>query len=99
MDLCDVRLDGGGVEYAAASARACGRGVCFVYRVVACRSASVANYNAKQFGDPLDFMRGPYSAKAIDARTTAPGSPHYPGWHSIRVASLYFLKTAEMGAV
>jgi hypothetical protein len=56
-------------------------------------------YNAKQFGDPLDFMRGPYSAKAIDARTTAPGSAHYPGWHSMRVASLYFLKAAEMGAV
>ncbi len=56
-------------------------------------------YNAKQFGDPLDFMRGPYSAKAIDARTTAPGAPHYPGWHSMRVASLYFLKAAEMGAV
>lgn len=56
-------------------------------------------YNAKQFGDPLDFMRGPYSARAIDIRTTKPGSPHYPGWHSMRVASLYFLKTAEMGAV
>ena len=56
-------------------------------------------YNAKQFGDPLDFMRGPYSAKAIDARTTKPGSPHYPGWHSMPVASLYFLKAAEMGAV
>jgi len=55
-------------------------------------------YNAKQFGDPLDFMRGPYSARAIDIRTTRPGSPHYPGWHSMRVASLYFLKTAEMGA-
>jgi hypothetical protein len=54
-------------------------------------------YNAKQFGDPLDFMRGPYSAKAIDARTTKPGSPHYPGWHSMRVAALYFLKAAEMG--
>ena len=56
-------------------------------------------YNAKQFGDPLDFIRGPYSAKAIDARTTRPGSPHYPGWHSMRVASLYFLKAGEMGAV
>jgi hypothetical protein len=56
-------------------------------------------YNAKQFGDPLDFIRGPHSAKAIDERTTAPGSPHYPGWHSMRVASLYFLKAAEMGAV
>ncbi|QNI30408.1 glycosyltransferase family 39 protein [Alloacidobacterium dinghuense] len=56
-------------------------------------------YNAKQFGDPLDFLRGPYSAKAIDARTSMPGAPHYPGWHSMRVASLYFLKAAEMGAV
>lgn len=55
-------------------------------------------YCARQFGDPLDFMRGPYSAKAIDARTTAPGSPHYPGWHSMRVAALYFLKAAELGA-
>ena len=55
-------------------------------------------YNAKQFGDPLDFIRGPYSAKMIDARTTKPGSPHYPGWHSMRVASLYFLKAAELGA-
>ncbi|HVW78454.1 MAG TPA: hypothetical protein VHB45_12630 [Alloacidobacterium sp.] len=55
-------------------------------------------YNAKQFGDPLDFMRGPYSAKAIDIRTTKPGSAHYPGWHSMRVAALYFLKAAELGA-
>ncbi|WP_254062035.1 glycosyltransferase family 39 protein [Acidobacterium sp. S8] len=55
-------------------------------------------YNAKQFGDPLDFMRGPYSAKAIDIRTTKPGSSHYPGWHSMRVAALYFLKAAELGA-
>jgi hypothetical protein len=55
-------------------------------------------YCARQFGDPLDFMRGPYSAKAIDARTTKPGSPHYPGWHSMPVAGLYFLKSAELGA-
>ncbi len=56
-------------------------------------------YNAKQFGDPLDFMRGPYSAKAIEARTATPGAPHYPGWHSMGVAGLYFLKAAELGAV
>jgi len=56
-------------------------------------------YCARQFGDPLDFMRGPYSAKAIDAHTTKPGSPHYPGWHSMPVAALYFLKAAELGAV
>ena len=55
-------------------------------------------YNAKQFGDPLDFMRGPYSAQAIALRTAVPGSPHYPGWHSMRVAALYFLKAAELGA-
>jgi hypothetical protein len=56
-------------------------------------------WNARQYGDWLDFMRGPYSAKAIDARTSTPGAPHYPGWHSMRVAALYYLKSAEMGAV
>ena len=56
-------------------------------------------YNAKQFGDPLDFLRGPYSAKAIEERTTPPGAWHHPGWHSMKVAALYFLKAAELGAV
>ena len=56
-------------------------------------------YNAKQFGDPLDFMRGPYSAKAIEERTTPPGAWHHPGWHSMKVSALYFLKAAELGAV
>jgi len=56
-------------------------------------------YNAKQFGDPLDFLRGPYSATAIEARTTPPGAWHHPGWHSMRVSALYFLKAAELGAV
>ncbi len=56
-------------------------------------------YNAQQFHDPLDFLRGPYSAKAIEARTSAPGAAHYPGFHSMRVAALYFLKAAELGAI
>ncbi|MGC1359930.1 MAG: hypothetical protein WA826_02030 [Silvibacterium sp.] len=56
-------------------------------------------YCQRQFGDPLDFMRGPYSARAIDIRTSTPGSPHYPGWHSMSVAALYFLKAAELGAI
>jgi hypothetical protein len=56
-------------------------------------------WNARQYGDWLDFMRGPYSARAIDARTATPGAPHYPGWHSMRVAALYYIKSAEMGAV
>ncbi|HEV2462448.1 MAG TPA: glycosyltransferase family 39 protein [Acidobacteriaceae bacterium] len=56
-------------------------------------------YCARQFGDPLDFLRGPYSARAIEIRTTAPGSPHYPGWHNMFVAALFFLKAAELGAI
>ncbi|MGI8770870.1 MAG: hypothetical protein ACR2JE_05495 [Acidobacteriaceae bacterium] len=56
-------------------------------------------YNAKQFHDPLDFIRGPYSARAIEARTGAPGAPHYPGYHNMGVATLYFVKAAELGAV
>jgi hypothetical protein len=55
-------------------------------------------YNAKQFGDPLDFMRGPYSARAIDAKTSAHGAGHYPGWHNLPVALLYFAKAGELNA-
>lgn len=56
-------------------------------------------YCARQFGDPLDFMRGPYSARAIEIRTTKPGAPHYPGWHDMWVAGLYFVKASELGAI
>jgi 4-amino-4-deoxy-L-arabinose transferase-like glycosyltransferase len=54
-------------------------------------------YNQKQFHDPLDFMRGPYSARAIELKTTPPGASHYPGWHHLSIAAHYFVKTAELG--
>jgi hypothetical protein len=56
-------------------------------------------YNSKQFHDPFDFLRGPYSARVIEARTSAHGSGHYPGHHDLPVAALYYLKAAELGAV
>jgi hypothetical protein len=56
-------------------------------------------YNAKQFHDPFDFLRGPYSARAIEARTSPHGAGHYPEYHKPVVAALYFLKAAELGAV
>jgi len=55
-------------------------------------------YNAKQFGDPLDFLRGPYSARAIEARTAPAGSSPHPGFHNLQVSAVYFLKAAELGA-
>ncbi len=56
-------------------------------------------YNATQFGDWLEFARGPYSAKAIELRTAAhgPGPPH-PGWHNPWVSLKFFVKVAEMDA-
>ena len=50
------------------------------------------------YGDPLDFLRGPYSAAAIAERTTKPGSLPYPGWHHLWWAFLYYVKSAKMGA-
>lgn len=55
-------------------------------------------YNWRMYGDPLDFIRGPYSAKAIAERTTRPGSSPYPGWHHAWWAFLYYVKSAKMGA-
>jgi hypothetical protein len=57
-------------------------------------------YNSVCFGDWLEFMRGPYSARAIEIRTASHGAgPPHPGWHNPWVSLLFFLKTAEMDAV
>ena len=55
-------------------------------------------YNAAAFGDWLYFLRGPYSAKAIEIRTSVPGFPPHPGWHNPWVALIFFLKAAELDA-
>ena len=56
-------------------------------------------YNAAIFGDWLDFARGPYSAQAIEIRTTRPGAgPPHPGWHNPWVSLLFFMRCAELDA-
>lgn len=56
-------------------------------------------YNRMYFGDALAFARGPYSAKAISARTTASTGFTHPGGGSLHVAGLYFLKAAQANVV
>jgi hypothetical protein len=55
-------------------------------------------YNQHFFHDPLDFMRGPYSAAAIEKRTSPPGSHHYPGWHDPVWATVLYLRTSQLDA-
>jgi hypothetical protein len=45
---------------------------------------------------PLDWLNGPYSAKAIERRSSRPGDPPYPGKGNAMVAAQYFLKAARM---
>ena len=66
--------------------------------VLALAPAGWMLYNAVVFQDWLDFMRGPYSAKAIEARTASSIVDPHPGWHNPWVAFQYFLKAAEMDA-
>ena len=51
-------------------------------------------YTRNVSGYALDFLNGPYSAKAIALRN--PGVPPYPGQHHILTAGLYFLKAAKL---
>jgi 4-amino-4-deoxy-L-arabinose transferase-like glycosyltransferase len=55
-------------------------------------------YNATAFHDWLYFVRGPYSAAAIEARTSIPGYPPHPGWHNPWVALIFFVKCAQLDA-
>lgn len=72
--------------------------VIFSLLVVAAPASWLA-YNQHFFHDPLDFMRGPYSAVAIDKRTSPPGSKHYRGWHNPGWALLFYTRTAQVDAV
>ena len=54
-------------------------------------------YNAHFKGDWLDFIRGPYSAAAIERRTAPPGQ-HYRGWHNPAWALLFYTRTAQIDA-
>ncbi len=47
-------------------------------------------------GNPLDFADGPYSAKAIEARTSTPGQPGHPGTGNLWVSAIFFLKAAKL---
>jgi hypothetical protein len=53
-------------------------------------------YNAAVYRNPLEFANGPYSAKAIEQRTSTPGGPPHPGTGNLAVAASYFLKSAEL---
>ncbi|NYF81340.1 ArnT family glycosyltransferase [Granulicella arctica] len=55
-------------------------------------------YNQHFYHDPLDFMRGPYSASAIEKKTSPPGSKHYRGWHNPGWALLFYMRTAQVDA-
>lgn len=73
----------------------------FVLASVALLAAPLAwmLYNQLYFGDWLDFMRGPYSAKAIELRTANGAIPPHPGWHNPWVSALFFAKAAELDSV
>ena len=55
-------------------------------------------YNQHFMHDPLDFLRGPYSAAAIEKKTSPVGAKHYRGWHNPGWAVLFYTRTAQVDA-
>ncbi len=53
-------------------------------------------YNAVVYRNPFEFANGPYSAKAIEQRTSPPGSAPHPGTNNLPVAFSFFLKAGEL---
>ncbi len=52
-------------------------------------------YNAVVFGNPLDFLNGPYSARGIARRTSA-AEFHHPGYRDLPLALLYYVKATGL---
>jgi hypothetical protein len=63
--------------------------------IVAAVPAIWFGYNGAVYRNPLEFANGPYSAKAIEARTSHPGFPPHPGSQNVVTATQYFVKAAE----
>ncbi len=55
-------------------------------------------YNQHFSHDPLDFIRGPYSAAAIEKKTMPPNGTHHRGWHNPAWALLFYTRTAQIDA-
>jgi hypothetical protein len=53
-------------------------------------------YNAIVYRNSLEFANGPYSAKAIEQKTSIPGMPPHPGAGNLPVAVHYFFKAAQL---
>ncbi len=53
-------------------------------------------YNSAAYGNALEFANGPYSAKAIEQRTSLPGAPPHPGTGHVVTAASYILKSGEL---
>jgi hypothetical protein len=53
-------------------------------------------YNHAYAHDWLDFMRGPYSAKEIDRKTSTPGAHKYWGWHNPAWSLMLYARTAQV---
>ena len=53
-------------------------------------------YNAAVYRNPLEFSNGPYSARAIEQKTSVPGFPPHPGAGNLPLAFKYFFKSAEL---
>jgi hypothetical protein len=53
-------------------------------------------YNQANYGNPLEWANGPYSARAIQERSRTATYPSYPGENSPRTAALYFLKVTRL---
>jgi hypothetical protein len=53
-------------------------------------------WNKTYFGNALEWMTGPYSAKAIMQRSMQQGQPPHPGYHELGTATVYFVKCARL---
>ncbi len=69
--------------------------ICFLLLLALCPTLWLA-HNYKTTGHPLDWLNGPYSAKAIEKRSSRATDPPYPGKDHPMVAAQYFLKAARM---
>ncbi len=64
--------------------------------IVATAPAFWLGWNKFYYGNPMEWMTGPYSARAIMQRSMQGGAPPHPGYHDVKTAAVYYVKCAKL---
>lgn len=91
-----IIIRAGGLTATGARGVAIRKGLFAFVLLVAAAPAFWLAWNKFYFDNALEWMNGPYSARAIMERSMMRGEPPHPGYHDVKTATVYYVKSVKL---